>query len=104
MSTFSALRDLPSYLILPFTLLHKGEIFEVGALSEQHSMEFQTPVRVVRGHANKLSYTGKLYTYDGIYQTSGNLIDRCTITGLRRVSLGFVCSNTNSGACQDNQI
>jgi hypothetical protein len=68
MSTFSALRDLPSYLILPFTLLHKGEMFEVGALSEQHSMEFQTPVRVVRGHANKLSYTGKLYTYDGIYQ------------------------------------
>jgi hypothetical protein len=82
MSTFSALRDLPSYLILPFTLLHKGEIFEVGALSEQHSMEFQTPVRVVRGHANKLSYTGKLYTYDGIYQVYDHWTEK-GISGFR---------------------
>lgn len=34
----------------------------------QNSMNHKTPVRVIRGHVDKLSYTGKVYTFDGLYE------------------------------------
>ncbi|KAH8934882.1 hypothetical protein BDL97_17G003600 [Sphagnum fallax] len=60
----------------------KDQEMTKGNLALVHSMEFQTPVRVVRGHANKLSYTGKLYTYDGIYQVYDHWTEK-GISGFR---------------------
>ena len=34
----------------------------------QNSMEQSVPVRVVRGHISASSYSGKIYTYDGLYK------------------------------------
>lgn len=34
----------------------------------QNSMEQNLPVRLIRGHKTKKSYTGKVYTYDGLYK------------------------------------
>lgn len=34
----------------------------------QNCVEQHVPVRVIRGHESKSSYTGKVYTYDGLYK------------------------------------
>ena len=34
----------------------------------QNNMEQDIPVRLIRGHKTKNSYTGKVYTYDGLYK------------------------------------
>lgn len=34
----------------------------------QNSMDQSLPIRVVRGHKNVDSYSGKIYSYDGIYK------------------------------------
>jgi len=37
-------------------------------VSLQNSMDQSVPVRVVRGHRSASSYSGKVYTYDGLYK------------------------------------
>uniref|UniRef100_K3ZCJ1 Histone-lysine N-methyltransferase n=2 Tax=Setaria italica TaxID=4555 RepID=K3ZCJ1_SETIT len=39
-----------------------------GNLALKNSMDNGNPVRVIRGHVEKSSYTGKVYTYDGLYK------------------------------------
>lgn len=39
-----------------------------GNLALKNSMSQSKPVRVIRGHACAHSYTGKVYTYDGLYK------------------------------------
>lgn len=39
-----------------------------GNLALKNSMEQNLPVRLIRGHKTKKSYTGKVYTYDGLYK------------------------------------
>ncbi|XP_062151731.1 histone-lysine N-methyltransferase, H3 lysine-9 specific SUVH4 isoform X2 [Alnus glutinosa] len=41
---------------------------ERGNLALKNCVEQHVPVRVVRGHESKSSYTGKVYTYDGLYK------------------------------------
>ncbi|RLN30434.1 hypothetical protein C2845_PM05G23990 [Panicum miliaceum] len=46
------------------TLLH-------GNLALKNSKDNGNPVRVIRGHVEKSSYSGKVYTYDGLYKVVG---------------------------------
>jgi hypothetical protein len=39
-------------------------------LTLQNSKDNGNPVRVIRGHIEKNSYSGKIYTYDGLYKVS----------------------------------
>ncbi|AQK98398.1 Histone-lysine N-methyltransferase H3 lysine-9 specific SUVH4 [Zea mays] len=39
-----------------------------GNLALKNSRKNGNPVRVIRGHLSKNSYTGKVYTYDGLYK------------------------------------
>jgi hypothetical protein len=39
-------------------------------LTLQNSKDNGNPVRVIRGHVEKSSYSGKVYTYDGLYKVS----------------------------------
>uniref|UniRef100_A0A165XHG0 Histone-lysine N-methyltransferase n=1 Tax=Daucus carota subsp. sativus TaxID=79200 RepID=A0A165XHG0_DAUCS len=39
-----------------------------GNLGLKNSMDQKVPVRVIRGHESKISYVGKVYTYDGLYE------------------------------------
>ncbi|KAG2709923.1 hypothetical protein I3843_04G001400 [Carya illinoinensis] len=41
---------------------------ERGNLALKNCVEQCVPVRVVRGHESKSSYTGRVYTYDGLYK------------------------------------
>ncbi|KAE8720075.1 Detected protein of unknown function [Hibiscus syriacus] len=37
-------------------------------MSSQNSVDLGVPVRVIRGHESASSYSGKVYTYDGLYK------------------------------------
>uniref|UniRef100_A0A0A9D6T7 Uncharacterized protein n=1 Tax=Arundo donax TaxID=35708 RepID=A0A0A9D6T7_ARUDO len=39
-----------------------------GNLALKNSRDNGNPIRVIRGHSSKNSYTGKVYTYDGLYK------------------------------------
>ncbi|KAG8054093.1 hypothetical protein GUJ93_ZPchr0001g29644 [Zizania palustris] len=39
-----------------------------GNLALKNSKDNGNPIRVIRGHVSKNSYTGKVYTYDGLYK------------------------------------
>uniref|UniRef100_A0A0D9V9T0 Histone-lysine N-methyltransferase n=1 Tax=Leersia perrieri TaxID=77586 RepID=A0A0D9V9T0_9ORYZ len=39
-----------------------------GNLALKNSKDNGNPIRVIRGHVSKSSYTGKIYTYDGLYK------------------------------------
>ncbi|KAL5227401.1 hypothetical protein ABZP36_015666 [Zizania latifolia] len=39
-----------------------------GNLALKNSKDNDNPIRVIRGHVSKNSYTGKVYTYDGLYK------------------------------------
>ncbi|KAG2603097.1 histone-lysine N-methyltransferase, H3 lysine-9 specific SUVH4-like isoform X1 [Panicum virgatum] len=39
-----------------------------GNLALKNSRDNGNPIRVIRGHSSKTSYTGKVYTYDGLYK------------------------------------
>uniref|UniRef100_A0A452Z0E9 YDG domain-containing protein n=1 Tax=Aegilops tauschii subsp. strangulata TaxID=200361 RepID=A0A452Z0E9_AEGTS len=39
-----------------------------GNLALKNSKDNGNPIRVIRGHIEKNSYTGKVYTYDGLYK------------------------------------
>ncbi|CAO2172614.1 unnamed protein product [Urochloa humidicola] len=39
-----------------------------GNLALKNSRDNGNPIRVIRGHLSKTSYTGKVYTYDGLYK------------------------------------
>ncbi|XP_062230233.1 histone-lysine N-methyltransferase, H3 lysine-9 specific SUVH4-like isoform X2 [Phragmites australis] len=39
-----------------------------GNLALKNSRDNGNPIRVIRGHVSKNSYTGKVYTYDGLYK------------------------------------
>lgn len=59
-------------------------------------MDDGVPVRVVRGHECANSYTGRIYTYDGLYKVTIEikwLISYLTIslTILPRMSVSFKC-------------
>uniref|UniRef100_A0A0E0N725 SET domain-containing protein n=1 Tax=Oryza rufipogon TaxID=4529 RepID=A0A0E0N725_ORYRU len=42
-----------------------------GNLALKNSKDNGNPIRVIRGHISKNSYTGKVYTYDGLYKMTG---------------------------------
>ncbi|KAG2627903.1 hypothetical protein PVAP13_3KG265290 [Panicum virgatum] len=42
-----------------------------GNLALKNSKDNGNPVRVIRGHVEKSSYSGKVYTYDGLYKVVG---------------------------------
>lgn len=44
------------------------QVLKRGNLALKNNMEQDIPVRLVRGHKTKKSYTGKVYTYDGLYK------------------------------------
>ncbi|KAL2348262.1 hypothetical protein Fmac_002262 [Flemingia macrophylla] len=46
----------------------KDQILERGNLALKNCARQDVPVRVIRGHKSKSSYTGKVYTYDGLYK------------------------------------
>ncbi|KAH9329211.1 hypothetical protein KI387_001319 [Taxus chinensis] len=46
----------------------KDQVMLRGNLALKNCISQKTPVRVIRGHDSKNSYTGKVYTYDGLYQ------------------------------------
>ncbi|WCJ18170.1 Histone-lysine N-methyltransferase H3 lysine-9 specific SUVH4 [Euphorbia peplus] len=45
----------------------KDQVMKLGNLALKNCVEQSTTVRVVRGHKSSHSYTGKVYTYDGLY-------------------------------------
>nr|ACF86360.1 unknown [Zea mays] len=47
-----------------------------GNLALKNSRENGNPVRVVRGHLSKNSYTGKIYTYDGLYKVVDDWVQK----------------------------
>ncbi|KAJ4813760.1 hypothetical protein LUZ62_026326 [Rhynchospora pubera] len=53
---------------------------ERGNLALKNNFETKVPVRVIRGHKAQNSYTGKIYTYDGLYM----VIDCWPEEGLRK--------------------
>ncbi|MCO5557108.1 hypothetical protein L7F22_010664 [Adiantum nelumboides] len=44
------------------------QVLKRGNLALTNNMEQDLPVRLIRGHKTKKSYTGKIYTYDGLYK------------------------------------
>uniref|UniRef100_A0A7I4F1F0 Uncharacterized protein n=1 Tax=Physcomitrium patens TaxID=3218 RepID=A0A7I4F1F0_PHYPA len=54
----------------------KDQKMEKGNLALKNSMKCRLPVRVIRGHADKMSYTGKVYTYDGLYEVYGHWAEK----------------------------
>ncbi|XP_019430840.1 PREDICTED: histone-lysine N-methyltransferase, H3 lysine-9 specific SUVH4 [Lupinus angustifolius] len=46
----------------------RDQKLERGNLALKNCVEQCVPVRVVRGHESSSSYTGKIYTYDGLYK------------------------------------
>lgn len=46
----------------------KDQLMLRGNLALKNSMDQETPVRVIRGHQSSNSYSGKVYTYDGLYK------------------------------------
>ncbi|PKI41170.1 hypothetical protein CRG98_038455 [Punica granatum] len=46
----------------------KDQKLERGNLALKHCIDRDVPVRVIRGHECANSYTGKIYTYDGLYK------------------------------------
>ncbi|KAF5735865.1 histone-lysine N-methyltransferase H3 lysine-9 specific SUVH4 isoform X3 [Tripterygium wilfordii] len=46
----------------------KDQVMERGNLALKNCVEQCLPVRVVRGHESSSSYSGKVYTYDGLYK------------------------------------
>ena len=40
----------------------------------QNSMDQSVPIRVIRGHRNIHSYSGKIYSYGGLYKVSFKFI------------------------------
>lgn len=44
------------------------QVMEKGNLALKNNMEQNLPVRLIRGNKTKKSYTGKVYTYDGLYK------------------------------------
>lgn len=54
----------------------KDQKMEKGNLALKNSMKCRLPVRVIRGHADKRSYTGKIYTYDGLYEVYGHWAEK----------------------------
>ncbi|KQK11317.1 hypothetical protein BRADI_2g59430v3 [Brachypodium distachyon] len=45
-----------------------SQLLQRGNLALKNSKDNGNPVRVIRGHTAKNSYTGKVYTYDGLYK------------------------------------
>ncbi|KAG0517903.1 hypothetical protein BDA96_09G128900 [Sorghum bicolor] len=50
-----------------------------GNLALKNSKDNGNPVRVIRGHIEKNSYSGKIYTYDGLYK----VVDYCQEKGVQ---------------------
>lgn len=75
-------------------------------LLSQNSMNHKTPVRVIRGHVDKLSYTGKVYTFDGLYEvclmvpTSTLVRQTFSDVTVYRFSFHTYCSRTRSNPLQ----
>ncbi|WCJ40240.1 Histone-lysine N-methyltransferase H3 lysine-9 specific SUVH4 [Euphorbia peplus] len=46
----------------------RDQKMERGNLALKNCVEQDTPVRVIRGHESASSYSGKVYTYDGLYK------------------------------------
>lgn len=47
-----------------------------GNLAMKNSMDQSVPVRVIRGHRSTNSYSGKIYTYDGLYKVVNTWADK----------------------------
>ncbi|OMO99299.1 hypothetical protein COLO4_13375 [Corchorus olitorius] len=46
----------------------RDQVMERGNLALKNCVEQGVPVRVIRGHESTSSYSGKIYTYDGLYK------------------------------------
>ncbi|KAK8716906.1 hypothetical protein V6N13_044197 [Hibiscus sabdariffa] len=46
----------------------RDQVLERGNLALKNCVELGVPVRVIRGHESSSSYSGKVYTYDGLYK------------------------------------
>ncbi|KAJ4729557.1 histone-lysine N-methyltransferase, H3 lysine-9 specific SUVH4 [Melia azedarach] len=46
----------------------RDQVLERGNLALKNCVDQSLPVRVIRGHDSSSSYTGKVYTYDGLYK------------------------------------
>ncbi|KAG4946634.1 hypothetical protein JHK87_042641 [Glycine soja] len=52
----------------PLLMAIKAQIYDVSQSSSMNCAEQCVPVRVIRGHESSSNYTGKVYTYDGLYK------------------------------------
>ncbi|KAL3675696.1 hypothetical protein R1sor_025644 [Riccia sorocarpa] len=50
------------------TKKYQDQVLERGNLALANSLEFQVPVRLIRGRRDRSSKTGRLYSYDGLYK------------------------------------
>ncbi|XVF16103.1 hypothetical protein REPUB_Repub10bG0002400 [Reevesia pubescens] len=46
----------------------RDQVLERGNLALKNCVDLGVPVRVIRGHESASSYSGKVYTYDGLYK------------------------------------
>ncbi|XP_038994591.1 histone-lysine N-methyltransferase, H3 lysine-9 specific SUVH4-like [Hibiscus syriacus] len=46
----------------------RDQVLERGNLALKNSVDLGVPVRVIRGHESGSSYSGKVYTFDGLYK------------------------------------
>ncbi|XVF59943.1 hypothetical protein PTKIN_Ptkin08bG0002400 [Pterospermum kingtungense] len=46
----------------------RDQVLERGNLALKNCVDLGVPVRVIRGHESSSSYSGKIYTYDGLYK------------------------------------
>ncbi|XWS30575.1 hypothetical protein CRYUN_Cryun24cG0130700 [Craigia yunnanensis] len=46
----------------------RDQVLERGNLALKNCVDLGVPVRVIRGHESTSSYSGKVYTYDGLYK------------------------------------
>ncbi|KAL4367165.1 hypothetical protein GQ457_05G011630 [Hibiscus cannabinus] len=46
----------------------RDQVLERGNLALKNCVDPEVPVRVIRGHESASSYSGKVYTYDGLYK------------------------------------
>lgn len=62
--------------LLGSKLQQEDQVLVRGNLALKNSMDQSLPIRVVRGHKNVDSYSGKIYSYDGIYKVVDTWADK----------------------------
>lgn len=65
--------------LLGSKLQREDQVLVRGNLALKNNMDQSVPIRVIRGHKNADSYSGKIYSYDGLYK----VVDTWADTGCR---------------------